>query len=161
MSRIDILKKSLENKKKLFDEKLDQHFKTVKQANGQPLNDKRGGRSTLKKWETQDNALRRLNDEIEKTKTALENEIYKTENADSVKDTMPEPIIEMLNSGELTQWKNFPNFFFVVGVEKARIQFKDGVLSHRYYKDIPDKEQRIIFAKCFNELNAKIGVRNE
>ena len=39
--RLEILKQSLAKKEELFSQKLDDHFSTVKQANGQPLNDKR------------------------------------------------------------------------------------------------------------------------
>ena len=51
-ARIEILKKSLEKKTAKINDQFDNHFATVKQANGQPLNDKRNGAATLKKWES-------------------------------------------------------------------------------------------------------------
>ena len=51
--RLDILKNSLAKKEKEFDAKLQNHFDTVKLANGQPLNDKRNGRATINLWERQ------------------------------------------------------------------------------------------------------------
>ena len=51
--RLEILKASLAKKQTLFDQRLQQHFDTVKEANGQPLNDKRNGRVTLNKWDKQ------------------------------------------------------------------------------------------------------------
>ena len=49
MSRLDILKASLEKKQAKFNRKLNEHFSDVKSANGQPLNDKRNGYSTMKR----------------------------------------------------------------------------------------------------------------
>ena len=47
--RLEILKNSLVKKEQQFNEKLQTHFDTVKQSNGQPLNDKRNGQATLNK----------------------------------------------------------------------------------------------------------------
>ena len=44
--RLDILKASLEKKEAAMDAKISEHFATVKEANGQPLNDKRNGAAT-------------------------------------------------------------------------------------------------------------------
>ncbi len=43
MTRLEILKNSLEKKQAKFNEKLNEHFMEVRRANGQPLNDKRNG----------------------------------------------------------------------------------------------------------------------
>lgn len=66
--RLEILKGSLIKKETLFDEKLQHHFDTVAQANGQPLNDKRNGRSTLAKWDKQSDSLRTLDSSIKRPK---------------------------------------------------------------------------------------------
>ena len=74
MSRLDILKASLEKKQAEFNRKLNEHFADVKRTNGQPLNDKRNGYSTMKRWDRQNDALSRMQKEIEKTQTAIEHE---------------------------------------------------------------------------------------
>ena len=68
----EILKNSLVKKEKALDEKFDNHFATVRQANGQPLNDKRNGQATLNKWERQSDSIRTQKASIEKTKRAIE-----------------------------------------------------------------------------------------
>ena len=72
--RLEILKNSLIKKEKQFDDKLQNHINTVKQANGQPLNYKRNGRATLNKWDRQNESLRNLKDSIQKTKDEIEKE---------------------------------------------------------------------------------------
>lgn len=74
MSRLDILKASLEKKQAKFDRKLNEHFADVRSANGQPLNDKRNGFSTMKRWDRQNDVLSRMQEDIEKTETAIERE---------------------------------------------------------------------------------------
>lgn len=49
MSRLEILQNSLAKKNAVVDAKISNHFATVAQANGQPLNDKRNGAATFKK----------------------------------------------------------------------------------------------------------------
>ena len=153
--KLTILENSLKKKEDLFNEKLQNHFKTVKEANGQPLNDKRNGQATLNKWEKQNNALRNLQESIEKTKEAIEIEEGKILNCESAKNNLPTEIIEMVENGTLTQWRKHPNTFFVNGVDKARIVFwdkKKRVVAHKYFKQITDKEQRKLFAKTYNRL---------
>ena len=67
--KLEILKQSLAKKEQELQRRFDEHFATVKQANGQPLNDKRNGQATLNKWEKQNNAIRTLKESIEKTKS--------------------------------------------------------------------------------------------
>lgn len=152
--KLTILENSLKKKEDLFNEKLQNHFKTVKEANGQPLNDKRNGQATLNKWEKQNNALRNLQESIEKTKEAIEIEEGKILNCESAKNNLPVEIIEMVEDGTLTQWRKHPNTFFVNGVDKARIVWdkKKRVVAHKYFKQITDKEQRKLFAKTYNKL---------
>ena len=58
--KLEILKQSLAKKEEQLNAKFDQHFATVKQANGQPLNDKRNGQATLNKWERQNEGIRTM-----------------------------------------------------------------------------------------------------
>lgn len=156
--RLNILKNSLEKKQNDFDVKLQNHFDTVKLANGQPLNDKKNGKATLSKWEKQNDALRNLNESIEKTKAAIEKEERKIANIESVQ--LPLEIQELIQSGVLVQWRKFPRFFFVVGVEKARIAFtENGLVSHKYYKEIETHEQREKFRLVYNDLLAKLQAK--
>lgn len=153
--KIQILKESLKKKEQQFDERLNEHFDAVKQANGQPLNDKRNGRATINKWEKQNEALRGLRDSIEKTKRAIEIEedkIYAVENS---KEYIPAEILELITSGELIQWRKYPNIFFVNGVNKARIIWdsKRKKVAHKFTNTLTDKEQRKKFVTIYNKLN--------
>ena len=65
--RLEILKQSLVKKEEELQRRFDVHFSTVKQANGQPLNDKRNGQATLNKWERQDGGIRIMRKSIEAT----------------------------------------------------------------------------------------------
>lgn len=117
--RMKILQQSLAKKQAAFDQRLQNHFDDVRSANGQPLNDKRNGQATLNRWERQNDGLRTADKEIEKTQRAIEREqaaIDRVNNAD-----IPAFLKPMIESGEITQWRKFPNRFFVSGVEKARI----------------------------------------
>lgn len=71
MNRLEILKKSLEKKEQELQRRFDVHFSSVKQANGQPLNDKRNGQATLNKWERQNVSIKNVKDSIQKTKDAI------------------------------------------------------------------------------------------
>ena len=150
--RLEILKGSLTKKEALFDVKLQQHFDTVAQANGQPLNDKRNGRTTLNKWDKQSDSLRTLEDSIKKTKEAIAREEFKVSLVDSV--TPPDYIQSAINEGLITQWRKFPRFFFVTGVSGGRIVLdeKTGLIAHRYLSKVP-KEEYPIFRDVFNKLN--------
>lgn len=150
--RLEILKGSLTKKEALFDVKLQQHFDTVAQANGQPLNDKRNGQSTLNKWDKQSDSLRAMDDSIKKTKEAIEREEFKVSLVESV--TLPVYIQSAINDGLITQWRKFPRFFFVTGVTGGRIVLdeKTGLIAHRYLSKVP-KEEYPIFRDVFNKLN--------
>jgi hypothetical protein len=155
-ARLEILKKSLAKKEALFDSKLQSHIDCVKQANGQPLNDKRNGNATLNKWDKQNDSLRTLSQSIEKTKAAIEKEEDKIALVDLVE--LPEEIKKLVKSGNLIQWRKHPTFFFVKGVERARIHLlDDGTIAHRYVREIPTSEQYAIFRDTFNELKANLN----
>ena len=154
--RLEILKQSLAKKEELFNQKLDNHFSTVKEANGQPLNDKRNGRATLNKWEKQNDALKTLQKSIEKTKEAIEQEEDKIQGVERTNETIPAEILELVKSGDLIQWRKYPNIFFVSGVDKARIiwERKKKVVAHKFVSAITVQEQRTKFARIYNHLNS-------
>lgn len=159
MTRLDILKKSLIKKQDLFDSKLNSHFEDVKRANGQPLNDKRNGNITLNRWEKQSHDLSNLQKEIEKTKNAIENEQNTIEGVERTKDILPLEILELIDNGKITQWRKYPNIFFVVGVEKARIiwEAKKKQVAHKFTSSITDTEQRKLFSQTYNALYQAIN----
>jgi hypothetical protein len=154
--RLEILRASLANKTSLFDAKLSAHMDDVKSANGQPINDKKNGVATLDRWNRQNDALRALDASIAKTKSAIEREETKTAMVASV--DLPPPIKALVASGVLTQWRKHPRFFFVAGVEKARITLMDnGQIGHRYLACIPSQDQYATFRDTFNSLRAQLA----
>ncbi|MFD1121851.1 hypothetical protein ACFQ2T_05000 [Methylophilus flavus] len=156
MNRLDILKASLVNKQAQFDAKLQAHMDCVKQAKGQPLNDKRNGQATLSKWDRQNDALRTLNDSIEKTKAAIEKEESKTALIELTE--IPEQIKALIDAGTITQWRKHPTYFFVNGVDKARIVLmKNGGIAHKFLSSIPSQEQYAIFRDVFNGLRKELA----
>lgn len=158
-NRLTILKRSLDKKKDLFNEKLQSHMSTVKQANGQPLNNKRNGQATLNKWERQNQALVNIRGGIEKTERAIEMEESKIKGVEVANTATPSAILSLIASGDLIQWRKYPNTFFVTGVDKGRIVWdnKKKVVAHRYYSQIPDKIQKSVFAKIYNDLNRALN----
>lgn len=160
MSRLDILKASLEKKQAKFDSKLDDHFADVRSANGQPLNDKRNGFRTINKWEKQNDHLSNLQKEIEKTENAIEYEKGKLRGIEREKSNFPAEILELINNGTLKQWGKYPHIMFVVGVDKARIIWDDKkkVVMHKFAKTLTDKEQKKKFAQVYNSLHAAINL---
>lgn len=154
MSRLEILKNSLIKKESEFDRKLQAHMDDVRSGNGQPMNDKRNGRSTMNRWDKQNDVLRNLKESIQKTKNAIENEEYKIRNVESVQ--LPTELKDLLDSGKITQWRKFPNRFFVLGVEKARLVWDEKLkkVLHQYVGSIPKGVGQFeIFKEVFNHLN--------
>jgi hypothetical protein len=160
MSRLEILKASLEKKKSEFDTRLADHFASVAEANGQPLNDKRNGAATLKRWEKQNDALRNKKKSIEKTEAAIEREESKIASVNYANDFIPPQILELVQQGVLTQWRKHPTTFFVVGVDKARIVWDEDkkVVAHRYAREVTDPEMRKKFAAVYNGLHIILNV---
>ena len=158
--RLEMLKASLVKKEAELDRRMQAHFDTVKEANGQPLNDKRNGQATLNKWEKQNDAIRNQQAEIEKTKRAIEFEEGKIAHVGSV--SVPSFITDLIDAGEITQWRKYPNRFFVVGVDKARIVWleKENAFAHQYVKLITDKAQYAIFCEVFNKIKALHSAAN-
>lgn len=159
MNRLDILKASLEKKQAKFDRKLNEHFADVKSTNGQPLNDKRNGFATMERWDRQNDALSRIQKEIEKTQTAIECEESRIRCIDRNKNSMPEEIQELIDNGTLKQWGKYPHIMFVEGVDKARIIWdsKKKMVMHKFVSSIINTEQRKKFARVYNSLNASIN----
>ncbi|MFV2993748.1 hypothetical protein ACNI0E_24895, partial [Escherichia coli] len=149
--RLEILKSSLKKKEALFNQRLQQHFDTVKGANGQPLNDKRNGRATLNKWDEQREGLRNIENSIQRTKNAIEKEEMKIALAKSV--SIPVYIQEAIDAGLITQWRKHPRFFFVTGVKYGRIVLNEetGTIEYRYLNKI-SKEDYPTFRDVFNKL---------
>jgi len=156
--RLEILEASLIKKEASLNAKFETHFDSVRQANGQPLNDKRNGQATLNKWERQNEAIRNQKKSIEKTKNAIEREKNKISGVEYAKETFPACILEMLESGQLIQWRKHPNTFFVKNVDKARICWddKNKLIFTRYKDAITDKDVWKIFATTFNTLLKQI-----
>lgn len=150
--RLEILKVSLSKKQTLFDQRLQQHFDTVKEANGQPLNDKRNGRATLNKWDKQSEGLRNIENSIQLTKDAIEKEEMKIALAESV--SIPAYLQQAIDKGLITQWRKHPRFFFVNGVKHGRIVLSEetGMIAHRYLSKV-SKEEYPTFRDVFNKLN--------
>lgn len=152
---MNILNKSLENKKSVLDSKFDSYFSDVKQANGQPLNDKRNGQATLDRWDRKSDSIRRQQSEIEKTERAIEREQAKIDSVEWWYIKMPQYLTDLIDNGTVKQWRKHPRFLFVNGVEKARLVFHDetGLITCKYADRIPDQEQYAIFRDVFNALN--------
>lgn len=158
---LDILKQSLIKKEQELRRKFDVHFATVKQANGQPLNDKRNGQATLNKWEKQNSAIKNLKESIEKTKNAIEFEEGRINGVNYQNENfIPKEILDLVEKGDLVQWRKHPTHFFVAGVDKARIWWDKSrkSVAHKYAHLITDKEQRIKFVRIYNELNRILNV---
>ena len=152
--RLEILENSLIKKNAVLNDKFETHFASVKQANGQPLNDKRNGRATLDKWDRQNEAIRNQKESIAKTERAIEKEKGKIIDVEGAKETFPNIILEMLESGQLIQWRKHPNTFFIKGVDKARIVWdtKKKIIFTRYRNSITEQEIWKIFASTFNTI---------
>lgn len=150
--RLEILKASLAKKEALFNDRLQQHFDTVKEANGQPLNDKRNGRATLNKWEKQSEGLRNIESSIQRTKDAIEREEMKIALTEQV--SIPAYMQEAIDAGLITQWRKHPRFFFVTGVKHGRIVLNEetGTIGYRYLNKV-SKEEYPTFRDVFNKLN--------
>ena len=163
MDRLDILKSSLEKKQAKFNNKLDEHFADVRSANGQPLNDKRNGFSTMKRWGKQNESLANMDKEIEKTKTAIEREESKIRCIDYNKSSMPQEIQRLIDNGTLKQWGKYPHILFVDGVDKARIIWdgKKKVVMHKFTNTLTDKDQRKKFAQVYNSLHESINLKSK
>jgi hypothetical protein len=159
--KLEILKQSLAKKEQKLNAKFETHFATVKQTNGQPLNDKRNGQATLNKWERQNESIRTMQKSIEATKQAIEIEEGKIKGVEHANTFIPAEIQKLIETGELIQWRKHPNTFFVAGVDKARIVWleKTKQVAHKFVSEIKEQEQRTKFVRVFNPLGAVLNGR--
>ncbi|MDO4226208.1 hypothetical protein [Neisseria sp.] len=151
--RMEVLQQSLAKKQAAFDQSLQAHIDDVRSANGQPLNDKRTGRQTLDRWERQNDSLRTRQEDIQKTQRAIEREQHKIDHV--ARTPIPEFLKPMLESGEISQWRKYPNRFFVKGVDKARIiWFEDKQeFGYSHIQGMPP-EQRPLFKAAYDKIRA-------
>ena len=153
--RLEILQNSLQKKEAILDQKFDNHFADVKSGNGQPMNDKRNGQATLNRWQSQNNSIRSQQKEIEKTKAAIEFEEGKILDCQSILKNLPKPFLDALEAGEITQWRKFPNRFFVKNGGRGRIIWEKNKILCSYVPESGTLE-RVAFAACFNKLKSQI-----
>lgn len=158
--KLEILKQSLSKKEQHLNAQFETHFETVKQSNGQPLNDKRNGQATLNKWERQNESIRTMQKSIEATKQAIAIEEGKIKGVEHANTFIPAEIQKLVETGELIQWRKHPHTFFVAGVDKARIVWdeKRKVVAHKFVSEITIQEQRTKFVRIYNPLNAILNV---
>lgn len=121
-NRLEILQNSKAKKESTLADKLQNHFDTVKAANGQPLNDKRNGQLTLDRWERQNDSIRNQIESVEKTDAAIERELTKISSTQAAYDKLPDYLREKVDSGEFIQWRKFPHILFVTGVDGGRLK---------------------------------------
>jgi len=157
-SRSEVLQASLEKKKQKFSDKFDQHLADIRQTNGQPLNDKRNGQSTMNRWEKQNSGLRTQDEVIKKTERAIDRENGIVSGVQEANKDMPTSIAKHIEAGTLTQWRKYPNRFFVPGVDKARIVWdpKKQEITHSHTGEVTDKDQWKKFANTYNQLRADL-----
>lgn len=158
--KLEILKTSLAKKEQELQRRYEVHFATVRQANGQPLNDKRNGQATLNKWERQNEGIRTMKTSIQATKLSIEIEEGKIKEVEHANTFIPFEIQKLVENGQLIQWRKHPHTFFVVGVEKARIVWleKTKKVAHKFTSEIKSQEQLSKFAKIYNSLNSVLNV---
>lgn len=156
--KLEILSRSLEKKQRELQRLIDAHIQDVRHANGQPLNDKRNGAATMRRWERQDAAITSMMASIERTKAAIARE----EGMNRYNEGLPEVIRELLQTGELKQWRKYPHIFFVAGVEGARIVWdaRRRTVNYKYDYKVTDTEQWRRFCEVYrmvsNEINGLI-----
>lgn len=152
--RLDRLLHSLEKKQVLADRSIEEHSREVRARMGQPFH--RSEASTLNRFRRQEQAIKNKLQEVKKTERAIEREKELIKRVHSTK--LPNAINEAIQSGEITQWRKYPNRFFVKGVEKGRIIWDEqkGQLLNSHYSQIPE-EQKPIFKKAFYDLKEKLS----
>jgi hypothetical protein len=153
--RLQLLEGSLTKKQARLDRLTEQHRADVMAANGQPMNDKRNGKMTLSRWDRQLTAIARQKDSVRITEEAIEREKAKIGWVEAL--DLPPPLRLAVESGELLQWRRNPRFFFVRGVDQARIVYdpKTGKIGHRYVSDAP-RDQYPRFRDAYNRLRLEL-----
>lgn len=156
--RLGILEASLQKKREKLKAMETAHYADVAQANGQPLNDKRGGHAVMRRWDRQCSAMTKQLGEIQKTLDAIDYEKALIVDCAKTKETLPEAIVQAMSNGTIVQWRKYPNRFFVPGVDKARIIWdqKAQRLSCSHVASLPDNEQYTAFRDVYNSLRGQI-----
>lgn len=159
--RLEVLKLSLAKKEAEVSRRIESHIEDVKRANGQPLNDKRNGRSTLNRWAKQEEAIKNAQKGIEVTKSAIEREEWKIKNVSNSLEVIPQPLLDMIEEGRLIQWRKHPLYFFVKGVDRCRIIWNDKKKQLEYKRpiDFSDADQWRLFARTYNDLNKHLTTK--
>jgi hypothetical protein len=152
MKRIDILKNSLDKKEKKLNERINDLYSDVRRGNGQPMNDKRNGASTMKRWDSKEEGIYNQIDSINRTKEAIERERNKICHVESISEDLPNAIINFINEGKIIQWRKFPNRFFVPNGGKARLIWNLKTKKLQYNLKGCTKEEYKIFREIANEL---------
>jgi len=152
MKRLEILEKSLEKKEQELNRRFDNCFNHIKSANGQPMNDKRNGQAFFNRAEKNDNAIRNQLESVEKTKEAIEREKNRLDYKDRViadRVNLPKIVQELLADGTLNQWFKYPDYFFVTGIDKFRINIKqkktkkaDWTFFHKYGSEVKKEDRQ-------------------
>lgn len=158
-TKLDVLQTSLAKKTAKVDAAFDNHFADVKSANGQPLNDKRNGAATMGRWEKQSRTIRNAQSEVKRTERAIDREESKIADVEYANKTLPQYVLDMVAAGEITQWRKYPNTFFVPGVDKGRVfvDLDTGSIGVRYMHAIP-KDQ---YPKFRDTVNKMLAVRRQ
>ena len=155
--RLEILNNSLAKKQAKLDARIAAQYARQAETNGQPLNDKRNGQSTMNALANGERAIFGQFDEIRKTEAAIKREADKIEHCKNWMDEMPQIIKDMAASGEIVQWRKHPQYFFVNGVDKGRFSFQDGRVFGRYLSDIPADQYPLFQAATSKILRALKG----
>jgi len=157
--RLEILNNSLAKKQANLDERIAAQYARQAETNGQPMNDKRNGLSTMNALENGERGIFNQFDEIRKTKAAITRETDKIIHCENWMEDMPQIIKDLVASGEIIQWRKHPRFFFVKGVEKGRFSIEEGKIVHRYLSNIPS-EQFPLYRECANKIFIALKVAN-
>jgi hypothetical protein len=131
----------------------------MSETHGSPINDKPQGASTARALENGERGIFKQFDEIRKTKAAITRETDKIIHCENWMEDMPQIIKDLVESGEIVQWRQHPRFFFVKGVDKARFSIENGKIVHRYLSNIPS-DQYPLYRDCVNKIFMAMKVAN-
>lgn len=145
---------------RLKNELSEQHKKLVdhyKQANGQPMNDKRGARVFFNKVDKLEDKKSKLVKQIEAQEERVESHFapatlrkYKKELArlKAEKEQLGNAnskAKKIINSDKVTQWKKSPTVYFIKGLRKVAIELKNGAFEvSSKYAPQTDEEKEIV-----------------
>ena len=155
--RLEILTNSLAKKQAKLDARIAAQYARQAATNGQPLNDKRNGQSTINALEKGECSIFNQFDEIRKTEAAIKREAGKIEHCQNWMNEMPQIIKDMVASGEIIQWRKHPQYFFVKGVDKGRFSVQDGRVFGRHLSEITADQYPLFQAATSKILRALKG----